>query len=102
MTASSSFSNCSIPTVAARSATASWCCVPKLWEGGFMRIYRIASAAVVGAVVFTAFVGAASAADTAVPGWDPAAFRDASVIQIMTTEPDVGKHWSKLWVVVID
>jgi len=29
-------------------------------------------------------------------------FRDASTIKIMTTEPDVGEHWSNLWVVVID
>jgi hypothetical protein len=42
------------------------------------------------------------AQDKAVPGWDPALFRDASTIKIMTTEPDVGEHWSNLWVVVID
>ena len=66
-----------------------------------MRI-RIAEVALVGAAMLLALVTAAHAADTAVPGWDPAAFRDASVIQIMTTEPDVGEHWSKLWMVVID
>jgi hypothetical protein len=66
-----------------------------------MRIYRIASAAITVAAFIT-FVGAARAAETVAPGWDPAAFREASVIQIMTTEPDVGEHWSKLWVVVID
>jgi hypothetical protein len=25
--------------------------------------------------------------------------RDASTIKIMTTEPNVGEHWSNLWVV---
>ena len=29
-------------------------------------------------------------------------FRDASAVKVMTTEPDVGEHWSNLWVVVID
>jgi len=67
-----------------------------------MRIHRIGGALIVGAVLLVAFVAAAGAADPTVPGWDPAAFRDASVIQILTTEPDVGEHWSKLWIVVID
>lgn len=44
----------------------------------------------------------ASAADAVVPGWDPASFRDDSTLEIMTTEPEVGEHWSKLWLVVID
>ncbi len=42
------------------------------------------------------------AADSAVPGWDPNAFRDLSTLQIMTTAPEEGEHWSKLWLVVID
>jgi hypothetical protein len=63
---------------------------------------RVAEVAVLGAALLIGLVTAAHPADIAVPGWDPAAFRDASVIQIMTTEPDVGEHWSKLWVVVID
>src|SRR5579862_1181290 len=37
-----------------------------------------------------------------VPGWDADTFNKASTIKIMTTEPDVGEHWSNLWVVVID
>ena len=41
-------------------------------------------------------------ADSVMPGWDPALFQNASTIQIMTTEPDIGEHWSNLWVVVID
>jgi hypothetical protein len=66
-----------------------------------MRIHRIANAAIFVAALFVAVVGTAPAADV-VPGWDTSEFRDQSVIQIMTTEPDVGEHWSKLWVVVID
>jgi len=42
------------------------------------------------------------AADTAVPGWDPNAFRDQSTLEIMTTGPEEGEHWSKLWLVVMD
>jgi hypothetical protein len=67
-----------------------------------MRIYRIASVAVLSFVLSIAFAAAARADDKAVPGWDPAVFRDASTIKIMTTEPDAGEHWSNLWVVVID
>jgi hypothetical protein len=67
-----------------------------------MRIHRSAFAATLVATLFIAHIGVARAADPAVPGWDAAAFRDESVIQIMTTEPDVGEHWSKVWVVAID
>src|SRR5260370_41794904 len=67
-----------------------------------MKIYRIASLAVLSFVLQISFAAAGRADDKAVPGWDPAVFRDTSTIKIMTTEPDVGEHWSNLWVVVID
>jgi predicted DNA-binding protein (MmcQ/YjbR family) len=67
-----------------------------------MKIYRIASLAALSVVLSITLATAARADDKAVPGWDPALFRDASTIKIMTTEPDVGEHWSNLWVVVID
>jgi len=67
-----------------------------------MKIHRTVNAAVFFAALCISLVAVARAADSAVPGWDPAMFRDESVIEIMTTEPDVGEHWSKLWVVVID
>ena len=67
-----------------------------------MKIYRIANLAVLSFVLSIGFAAAARADDKAVPGWDPAVFRDASTIKIVTTEPDVGEHWSNLWVVVID
>jgi hypothetical protein len=67
-----------------------------------MKINRIANTAVFVAALCITLAAAARAADNPVPGWDPAAFRDESTIQIMTTEPEVGEHWSKLWVVVID
>jgi hypothetical protein len=67
-----------------------------------MRTHRTVGAVALVAALLITLSGIASAAGTAVPGWDPSAFRDESVIQIMTTEPDVGEHWSKLWVVVID
>jgi hypothetical protein len=47
------------------------------------------------------FAGTIRAADSAVPGWDPNAFRDQSTLEIMTTGPE-GEHWSKVWLVVID
>ena len=67
-----------------------------------MKIYRIANVAVLSFVLSIALATTARADDKAVPGWDPAVFRDASTIKIMTTEPDVGEHWSSLSVVVID
>src|ERR1700732_2005742 len=67
-----------------------------------MKIYRIANLAVLSFVLSIAFAAAVWADDKTAPGWDPAVFRDASTIKIMTTEPHVGEHWSNLWVVVID
>jgi hypothetical protein len=67
-----------------------------------MKIYRIANLAVLSFVLSIALATAARADDNAVPGWDPAMFRDASTIKVMTTERDVEEHWSNLWVVVID
>jgi hypothetical protein len=66
-----------------------------------MKIYRIANL-VLWFVLSIALANAARAEEKVVPGWDPSVFRDASTIKIMTTEPDVGEHWSNLWVVVID
>ena len=67
-----------------------------------MKLYRAASLGVLSFLLSIALIPAASADDKAVPGWDPTVFRDASTIKVMTTEPDVGEHWSNLWVVVID
>jgi hypothetical protein len=67
-----------------------------------MNIHRIANLAVLSLVLSVAFAATVSADDKAGPRWDPAVFRQASTIKIMTTEPDVGEHWSNLWVVVID
>ena len=64
-----------------------------------MRIRKIS--AVASLVVLFALAALAGAGD-AVPGWNPASFRDDSVLEIMTTEPELGEHWSKLWLVVID
>ncbi|MGO9606115.1 MAG: hypothetical protein ACLQAT_22445 [Candidatus Binataceae bacterium] len=67
-----------------------------------MKIHRIANLTVLSFVLLIAFAPTARADDKTVPGWEPAVFRDASTIKIMTTQPDVGEHWSNLWVVVID
>jgi hypothetical protein len=66
-----------------------------------MRSHRVRNAVVLLALCI-AVATAALAADSVVSGWDPSTFRDESTIQIMTTEPEVGEHWSNLWVVVID
>jgi hypothetical protein len=54
------------------------------------------------ALWFAFVTRAAAAADNVAPGWDPNAFRDQSTLQIMTTAPEEGEHWSKVWLVVID
>ena len=64
-----------------------------------MNFYRIA---ILSLALSIALATLAHADDKVVPGWDPTVFSDASTIKIMTTEPDVGEHWSNLWVVVID
>lgn len=67
-----------------------------------MKICRLANLAALSFVLSIAVAGAARAGDKTVHAWDLALFRDASTIKIMTTEPDIGEHWSNLWVVVID
>jgi hypothetical protein len=67
-----------------------------------MTIHRIATATVIAVILCVTFAATARPADSAAPGWDPASFHDESTLQIMTTEPGVGEHWSKLWLVVID
>jgi hypothetical protein len=67
-----------------------------------MKIHRIPKVGASVMVLCVALALAARAADAPVPGWDLDQFRQASTIEVMTTEPDVGEHWSKLWVVVID
>src|ERR1700723_1253352 len=67
-----------------------------------MKIRRVANAAASMIIILIATAVLTPAADSQISGWDPDTFRKASTIQIMTTEPDVGEHWSKLWVGVID
>ena len=62
------------------------------------QVYALAAVA----VLSIALIGAARAANSPVPGWDPNAFRDLSTLQIMTIGPEEGEHRSKLWLVVID
>jgi hypothetical protein len=66
------------------------------------KTYLIANLAILSFVLSIGFALPGRAQDKKVRGWDPAEFRDASTIKIMTTEPDVGEHWSNLWVVVIN
>jgi hypothetical protein len=53
------------------------------------------------AVFWIALLNGSCAADNLVPGWDPNAFRDQSTLQIMTTGPEEGEHWSRVWLAVI-
>jgi hypothetical protein len=34
--------------------------------------------------------------------WAPAEWSDIGILEILTTGPEEGEHWSKLWLVVID
>ena len=67
-----------------------------------MKIKTVVNVFVASAVLAITLMGAARAANIPVPGWDPNAFRDQHTLQIMTTAPEEGEHWSKLWLVVID
>ena len=39
---------------------------------------------------------------TSSAGWTPAAWTDVNTLEILTTGPEEGEHWSILWLVVID
>ena len=67
-----------------------------------MKTRSFVNIALCSAVLWIALSAGVRAADTAVPGWDPNAFRTESTLQVMTTGPDEGEHWSNLWLVVID
>jgi hypothetical protein len=67
-----------------------------------MKTQSLVKVAVCAAALWIALAAGVHAADSAVPGWDPNAFRDQSTLEIMTTGPDEGEHWGKLWLVVID
>ena len=54
------------------------------------------------AAIWIALAVGVHAANTTAPGWDPNAFRTESTLQVMTTDPEEGEHWSTLWLVVID
>jgi hypothetical protein len=34
--------------------------------------------------------------------WDPQAFADVDTLDFLTSEPEEGEHWSKVWLVVLD
>jgi hypothetical protein len=67
-----------------------------------LKIKTIITAVVASAVFSFNAMGASTAANSPVPGWDPNAFSDQNTLEIMTTAPDEGDHWSKVWLVVID
>ena len=67
-----------------------------------MKTRSFVNVAVCSAAIWIALAVGVHAADTPVPGWDPNAFRTESTLEIMTTGPDEGEHWGKLWLVVID
>ena len=67
-----------------------------------MKTRSFVNVALGSAVLWIALAAGVRAADTAVPGWDPNAFRTESTLQVMTTGPEEGEHWSSLWLVVID
>jgi hypothetical protein len=67
-----------------------------------LKIKTSVTAVVASAVFLFIAMGASTAANSPVPGWDPNAFSDQSTLEIMTTAPDEGEHWSKVWLVAID
>jgi hypothetical protein len=53
------------------------------------------------AALLLAFLGLPTFAG-ADDAWTPAAWRDVDILEILTTGPEEGEHWSKLWLVVLD
>jgi hypothetical protein len=67
-----------------------------------MKRQPLIKGAVCAAAIWIALAVGVHAANTTVPGWDPNSFRTESTLQVMTTAPDEGEHWSTLWLAVID
>lgn len=67
-----------------------------------MKIQSLVKVAGCSVAIWIALAAGVHAADTIAPGWDPNAFRTESTLEIMTTGPEEGEHWGKLWLVVID
>lgn len=60
-----------------------------------------------GVVVTTALLIALAAVATvttshADDAWTPASWKNVDILEILTIGPEEGKHWSKLWLVVLD
>ena len=64
------------------------------WWGKQWRLGLVALVAIAGA--------SACASHVVVPQWDPAAFHDLDTLEFLTIGPEEGKHWSTVWLVVID
>jgi hypothetical protein len=54
----------------------------------------------VAAVALVTTSGCAHQVD--IPTWNPAAFRDLETLEFLTVGPTEGKHWSTVWLVVVD
>ena len=67
-----------------------------------MKIQSLVKVVMCSVALCIALATGVHAAESAVPGWDPNALRDQSTLEIMTTSPEEGEHWGKLWLVVID
>ena len=67
-----------------------------------MKRQSLIKVAVCAAAIWIALAVGVHAASTTAPGWDPNSFRTESTLQVMTTGPEEGEHWSSLWLVVID
>ena len=67
-----------------------------------MKTRQFVNVALCSAVLWIALAVGVRAANTTAPGWDPNAVRTESTLQVMTTGPEEGEHWSTLWLVVID
>jgi hypothetical protein len=61
----------------------------KQWRLGLLALAMVAGAS-------------ACASRAVIPKWDPAAFRDLDTLELLTVGPEEGKHWSTVWLVVID
>jgi hypothetical protein len=56
---------------------------------------------IVTAVLLCALVALSDVAN-ADEAWTPTSWAGVDILEILTTGPEEGKHWSKLWLVVLD
>ena len=67
-----------------------------------LRKPRVLLLGALGALSLVALIALTRSVNAGNGKWAPAEWNDIGTLEILTTGPEEGEHWSKLWLVVID